>query len=50
MAKILPSIFGADILRLKDEIHFLEEEQTEILHVDLMVALMSVILPLAQIK
>ena len=30
MAKILPSIFGADILRLKDEIHFLEEEQTEI--------------------
>ncbi|HFD1156798.1 TPA: ribulose-phosphate 3-epimerase [Escherichia coli] len=36
MAKILPSIFGTDILRLKDEIHFLEEEQTEILHVDLM--------------
>lgn len=36
MAKILSSIFGADILRLKDEIHFLEEEQTEILHVDLM--------------
>ncbi|EFC6622539.1 ribulose-phosphate 3-epimerase [Escherichia coli] len=36
MAKILPSIFGAGILRLKDEIHFLEEEQTEILHVDLM--------------
>ncbi|HBZ8133684.1 ribulose-phosphate 3-epimerase [Escherichia coli] len=36
MAKILPSIFGADILRLKDEIHFMEEEQTEILHVDLM--------------
>lgn len=36
MAKISPSIFGADILRLKDEIHFLEEEQTEILHVDLM--------------
>lgn len=36
MAKILPSIFGADILRLKDEIHFLEDEQTEILHVDLM--------------
>ncbi|HFV0691875.1 TPA: ribulose-phosphate 3-epimerase [Escherichia coli] len=36
MAKILPSIFGADILLLKDEIHFLEEEQTEILHVDLM--------------
>ena len=36
MVKILPSIFGADILRLKDEIHFLEEEQTEILHVDLM--------------
>ena len=36
MAKILPSIFGADLLRLKDESHFLEEEQTEILHVDLM--------------
>lgn len=36
MAQILPSIFGANILRLQDEINFLEEEQTEILHVDLM--------------
>ena len=36
MAQILPSIFGADILRLQDEIKFLEDEQTEILHVDLM--------------
>lgn len=36
MAQILPSIFGADILRLKEEINFLEEEQTKILHVDMM--------------
>lgn len=36
MAKILPSIFGANVLRLQDEIRFLEEENTEILHVDLM--------------
>ncbi|MBO1095776.1 ribulose-phosphate 3-epimerase [Enterococcus casseliflavus] len=36
MAKILPSIFGADIMHLQDDIHFLEEEKTEILHVDLM--------------
>ncbi|HBM7351625.1 TPA: ribulose-phosphate 3-epimerase, partial [Klebsiella oxytoca] len=36
MAQILPSIFGADILRLQDEIKFLEAENTEILHVDLM--------------
>nr|WP_313569256.1 ribulose-phosphate 3-epimerase [Pantoea dispersa] len=36
MAQILPSIFGANILRLQDEIRFLEEENTEILHVDLM--------------
>lgn len=36
MAKILPSIFGADILHLKDEIEFLEKENTEILHVDMM--------------
>lgn len=36
MAQILPSIFGADILRLRDEITFLEQEQTQILHVDLM--------------
>ena len=36
MAHILPSIFGADILHLQEEIDFLEEEQTEILHVDLM--------------
>ncbi len=36
MAQILPSIFGANILRLQDEIRFLEDESTEILHVDLM--------------
>ncbi|HGG8743441.1 TPA: ribulose-phosphate 3-epimerase [Enterobacter asburiae] len=36
MAQILPSIFGANLLRLQDEIQFLEEEKTEILHVDLM--------------
>lgn len=36
MAEILPSIFGADILRLKEEIDFLEKENTRILHVDMM--------------
>lgn len=36
MAKILPSIFGADLLNLKNEIEFLEKEKTEILHVDMM--------------
>lgn len=36
MAQILPSIFGANILRLQDEIEFLQSEKTEILHVDLM--------------
>lgn len=36
MAEILPSIFGADILRLKEEIDFLEQEDTPILHVDMM--------------
>ncbi|WP_058911380.1 ribulose-phosphate 3-epimerase [Entomohabitans teleogrylli] len=36
MAQILPSVFGANLLRLQDEIQFLENEQTEILHVDLM--------------
>uniref|UniRef100_UPI00403F6CD0 ribulose-phosphate 3-epimerase n=1 Tax=Candidatus Enterococcus willemsii TaxID=1857215 RepID=UPI00403F6CD0 len=36
MAEILPSIFGADLLRLQEEIAFLEEEATNILHVDLM--------------
>lgn len=36
MAQILPSIFGANLLRLQDEIQFLEAEKTEILHVDLM--------------
>lgn len=36
MAQILPSIFGADIMHLQDDILFLEEEGTEILHVDLM--------------
>ena len=36
MAEILPSIFGADILKLKDELDFLESENTNILHVDMM--------------
>lgn len=36
MAEILPSIFGADILHLKEEITFLENEDTKILHVDMM--------------
>lgn len=36
MAQILPSIFGANILSLQDELRFLEDENTEILHVDLM--------------
>lgn len=36
MAEILPSIFGADILKLKEEIVFLEEEKTRFLHVDMM--------------
>lgn len=36
MAEILPSIFGADILQLKNEIAFLEKENTNILHVDMM--------------
>ena len=36
MAQILPSIFGADILHLQEDIDFLEEEKTQILHVDLM--------------
>lgn len=36
MAQILPSIFGADIMHLQDDINFLEEENTQILHVDLM--------------
>ncbi|HDR2891083.1 TPA: ribulose-phosphate 3-epimerase [Enterobacter asburiae] len=36
MAQILPSIFGANLLRLQEEIQFLEAEKTEILHVDLM--------------
>lgn len=31
MAQILPSIFGANILRLQDEIRFLENENTDIL-------------------
>ncbi|MDK8008765.1 ribulose-phosphate 3-epimerase, partial [Escherichia coli] len=34
MAQILPSVFGANILRLQEEIQFLETEKTEILHVD----------------
>jgi len=36
MAQILPSVFGANILHLQDEINFLERENTKILHVDLM--------------
>lgn len=36
MAEILPSIFGADILSLEEEIKFLEDEKTNILHVDMM--------------
>lgn len=36
MKKILPSLFGADLLNLKQEIDFLETEGTEILHIDLM--------------
>lgn len=36
MAEILPSIFGADILHLKEELEFLEHENTNILHVDMM--------------
>lgn len=36
MAEILPSIFGANILKLKEEIDFLEKENTRILHVDMM--------------
>jgi len=36
MAQILPSIFGADILQLKNEMDFLESENTGILHVDMM--------------
>lgn len=36
MAEILPSIFGADILHLKEELEFLENENTKILHVDMM--------------
>jgi len=36
MAQILPSIFGANFLRLQEEITFLEDEGTKILHVDLM--------------
>ncbi|NWN99652.1 ribulose-phosphate 3-epimerase [Tetragenococcus halophilus] len=36
MAKILPSIFGADLLNLQEEINFLEKENVEILHIDLM--------------
>lgn len=36
MAEILPSIFGANILKLEEEIKFLEKENTRILHVDMM--------------
>lgn len=36
MTQILPSIFGADIMHLQEDIDFLQNEQTQILHVDLM--------------
>src|SRR5699024_12570277 len=36
MTIILPSLFGADLLNLKQEIDFLEKEGTEIIHIDLM--------------
>lgn len=36
MSQILPSIFGADLLNLQKEIDFLESNDTQILHVDLM--------------
>lgn len=36
MSEILPSIFGADILHLQDEIDILEKENVGTLHVDMM--------------
>lgn len=36
MTEILPSIFGANFLKINEEIRFLEKEKTKILHVDLM--------------
>ncbi|XJS11145.1 ribulose-phosphate 3-epimerase [Aerococcaceae bacterium WGS1372] len=36
MTMILPSLFGANILELGDELKRLEAEQTQILHVDMM--------------
>lgn len=36
MTKILPSIFGADLLNLEENLRFLEKEKTEILHIDMM--------------
>lgn len=36
MVQILPSIFGADILNIKDELKALESEHFDILHVDMM--------------
>lgn len=36
MSKILPSIFGADLLNLEQSLRDLEAEKTEILHVDMM--------------
>lgn len=36
MSQILPSIFGADIMHLQDEIDKLEETNVKILHVDMM--------------
>lgn len=35
VTEICPSIFGADLLHLQDEIDFLEEENTHILHLDM---------------
>lgn len=36
MAKIIPSIFNADIVNLIDDITFLEKNHMEVLHVDMM--------------
>lgn len=35
MAEICPSIFGADLLHLQDEIDFMESENTHIMHLDM---------------
>lgn len=36
MKQIFPSIFGADLMHLADELDFLEKENTQVLHIDLM--------------